>query len=148
MLNLDRISLAEFGGHVSLTKDWAKSLLHRTGFGKRRGTTKSKVTVEKFERIRVDFLEEIVTTVTMEEIPAELIFNCDQTSLNLILSSNWTMELRGSKRVEVTDKQQTYGCPLWYPHRRLPSPTGGLYRKNQEMPPYPTSHPTGMSLTR
>ncbi len=26
MLKLDRISLAEFGGHVSLTKDWAKSL--------------------------------------------------------------------------------------------------------------------------
>ena len=45
----------------------------------------------------------------MEEIPAELIFNWYQTGLNLVPSSNWTMELRGSKRVEVaglTDKRQ------------------------------------------
>lgn len=37
----------------------------------------------------------------MEEIPFELIFNWDQTGLNLIPASSWTMEHKGSKRVEI-----------------------------------------------
>ncbi len=65
--------------------------------------------MENFEQVKADFLQSIATTVAMEEIPAELIFNWDQTGLNLDPSSNWTMELKGSKRVEVaglTDKRQ------------------------------------------
>ena len=109
MLKVDSTSLAEFGGHITLTKDWAKSLLRRMGFVKRRGTTKNKATVENFNEIKGDFLRDIVTSVTMEEIPAELIMNWDQTGLNLVPASNWTMEVRGSKRVEVaglTNKRQ------------------------------------------
>ena len=43
------------------------------------------------------------------EIPVERIFNWRQTGLNRIPSSNWTTELRGSKRVELaglSDKWQ------------------------------------------
>ena len=109
VLKLNQTSLAEFGGHIDITKNWAKSLLHRMDFVKRKRTTKSKVTVENFERIKADFQREIATTVAMEDIPAELVFNWDQTGLNLVPASNWTMEVRGSKRVEVaglTDKRQ------------------------------------------
>ena len=35
--------LARNGGHVVLTKRWAKHLLGRMGFVKRRGSTKAKV---------------------------------------------------------------------------------------------------------
>ena len=38
----------------------------------------------------------------MDEIPPELILNWDQTGLNLIPSSSWTMEQRGARRVEIT----------------------------------------------
>lgn len=38
----------------------------------------------------------------MDEIPPELILNWDQTGLNLIPSSSWTMEQRGARHVEIT----------------------------------------------
>ena len=37
----------------------------------------------------------------MEEIPAELILNWDQTGVKIVPSSAWTMDAEGSKRVEV-----------------------------------------------
>ena len=45
----------------------------------------------------------------MEEIPASLVLNWDQTAVRYVPSSNWTMEKEGSKRVEVIgsdDKRQ------------------------------------------
>ncbi len=58
------------------------------------------------------FLQEIVTMVRMEEIPIELMFNWDQTGLNLVPVSTWTMAAKGSKRVEIcgiTDKRKITG---------------------------------------
>ena len=73
------------------------------GYVKRRGTTsKSRNLVENFEELKASFLEQVSTTVIMEEIPPELIVNWDQTGLNLIPSSSWTMEQRGARRVEIT----------------------------------------------
>ena len=45
----------------------------------------------------------------MEDIPFELILNWDQTGVKIVPSSNWTMEVSGSKRVEIqglSDKRQ------------------------------------------
>ena len=44
----------------------------------------------------------------MDEIPAELIVNFDQTALNYAPVTPWTMEKHGGKRVEVVvkDNQQ------------------------------------------
>jgi hypothetical protein len=56
-----------------------------------------------------NFLEEVRTVVTMEEIPPVLIFNWDQTGIQLIPVSPWTMEETGTKRVEISgidNKQQ------------------------------------------
>ena len=103
ILKTNRTLLAEYGGHVVLTKDWAKTLMQRMGFVKRRGTTsKSKSLVEQFDELKVQFLDDVVTTVAVEEIPPELILNWDQTGLNIVPSSSWTMDQRGAKRVELT----------------------------------------------
>ena len=40
----------------------------------------------------------------MDEIPADLIINFDQTGINYVPVSSWTMEKEGSKRVEITGK--------------------------------------------
>ena len=73
------------------------------GYVKRRGTTsKSKNLVENFDDLKASFLEQVSTTVVMDEIPPEMILNWDQTGLNLIPSSSWTMEQRGARRVEIT----------------------------------------------
>ena len=100
----------EYGGHISTGKDWASSLLKRMGYVQRKATTsKSKYTAENFSRLNADFLMEVVTTITFEEIPAELVLNWDQTGVELAPSSGWTMEKQGAKRVELSganNKQQ------------------------------------------
>ncbi len=70
------------------------------------------MSVEEFEKAKMEFLREIVEIVKMEEIPIDLIFNWDQTGLNLVPVSSWTMEAKGSKRVAIqglTDKRQITG---------------------------------------
>ena len=65
--------------------------------------------MEDFERRKAEFLEQVRTTVVMEEIPPELILNWDQTGLGTVPASNWTLEQKGTKRVEligITDKLQ------------------------------------------
>lgn len=110
LLSYDKHRLAEFGGPVQLNRHWAYSLLKRMNFVKRKATTaKSKQTESDFEAVKKTFLEEVVTTVTMEEIPPELILNWDQTGIKIVPSSTWTMDQRGSRRVEMTgldDKRQ------------------------------------------
>ena len=47
------------------------------------------------------FLDNVATTVEIEEIPPEMILNWDQTGIKLVPSTSWSMEQRGVKRVEV-----------------------------------------------
>ncbi len=106
---MDRTRLHEFGGPATISPAWAQSILRRMQFTKRKGTSKVKDTVANFLEIKGNFLQEIIDVVEMEEIPAELILNWDQTGLNLIPSATWTMEKRGTKRVAIkgmNDKRQ------------------------------------------
>ena len=41
---------------IDLTEVWAKYLLHRIGYVKRKGTTKAKMSVEHFEEVRKEYL--------------------------------------------------------------------------------------------
>ncbi len=98
--------LACNGGHISLTKDWAKSLM---GLVKRRASTKAKVRPDDFEALKSQFLLDIKTVVEMDEIPLDLIINWDQTGINYVPVSSWTMATKGAKRIEifgVDDKRQ------------------------------------------
>lgn len=109
---VDQTLLRENGGHISLTASWGKSLLRRMNFTKRRGTTKTGVSPEEFMEVKRNYLQSIIEVVQMENIPIELIFNWDQTGLNLVPTPSWTMEKRGSKRVEIkglNDKRQITG---------------------------------------
>ena len=102
LLSCDCSKLAEFGGHVTLNRFWAYSLLKRMNFVKRKVTTaKSKHAVAEFQRLKEEFLQDVVTTVEMEEIPSELILNWDQTGIKIVPSNTWTMEEQGSKQVDV-----------------------------------------------
>ena len=102
--------LRENGGHMELNRNWALSLLERMKYVKRKGSTaRSKESVSDFMERKKSFLQDVIATVEMEEIPFELILNWDQTGIKIVPSSNWTMELQGSKRVEITgiaDKRQ------------------------------------------
>ena len=97
------------GGHIVFTKFWAQSLLLRMGSVKRRATTKAKVSVTNFDKIKAQFLFDIKTIMEMEDIPKDLVINWDHTGLHYVPVSNWTMAKEGSKRVEIVgieDKRQ------------------------------------------
>ena len=53
-------------------------------FTKRKGSTKKKVEIKNFEKIKEKFLQDIVDIVGMKEILSQLIFNWDQTGINLV----------------------------------------------------------------
>ena len=102
--------LAKNGGPATLSVPWAKSLLKRIDFRKRRrGTTKSGTTPEDLDSIKKTFLSEVVETVDMNDIPGESIFNWEQTGVNLVPGALWTMDKRGKKRIDIAgfkDKRQ------------------------------------------
>ena len=106
----DRAKLVEFGGHIHLNRHWAYSLFKRMKFIKRKATTsKSKYTIANFAELKKSFLDEVVSTVTMEDIPTQLILNWDQTGIKIVPSTTWTMDRHGVNRVEmigVNDKRQ------------------------------------------
>ncbi len=84
--SMDATMLTEFGGPATLSRGWAMSLLKRMKFTKRIGTTQAKIAPDQFEKLKITFL---IDVVEMEEIPPRL------------LSSNWTMERKGTKRVKL-----------------------------------------------
>ena len=97
LLTYDKTRQEEFGGSTHLSKSWAHSLLKRMKFVQRKATTaKSKNSDADFAMLKKSFLEDVFTTMMMEEVPPELILNWDQTGIKLVPSSSWTMALRGS----------------------------------------------------
>ena len=101
--------LAVNGGHISLSKDWARYMLQRIGFVKRKGTTKGTLQVENFEEEKHQFLFDIKVIVAIEEVPPCLVINWDQTEIKYVPVSNWIMAKQGAKKVEivgVSDKRQ------------------------------------------
>ena len=107
--NEDSNLLACNGGHIVLTKHWAKHLLARMGYVKRRASTKAKITIDDFEAVKEQFLTDVKAVAEMNEIPHELIINWDQTGIHYVPVGSWTMEKEGAKRVEIVgvdDKRQ------------------------------------------
>ena len=96
----DANRLAENGGPMLITKDWAKQLLGRMGLLKRQATTKVKVTPSNFENVKQQYSADICSFVSIEVIPYDLIINRDHTRVNYVPVSNWTMEVKGSKQLK------------------------------------------------
>ena len=101
--------LAQNGGHIALTRDWARSLLGRIGYVKRKANTKVKIAVTDFNELKSQFLIDIRTLRDLEEIPDCLVLNWDQTAIKYVPVAEWTMEKQGSKKVKIAgldDKRQ------------------------------------------
>lgn len=83
------------------------------GMVKRKACSKNKIAPEHFESIKGQFLLDIKQIVHLEEIPHALIINWDQTAIHYVPPSSWTMEVEGSKRVDLggkDDKRQITAC--------------------------------------
>ena len=109
VIDKDKFLLRENGGNIDLTRDWARSLLRRLNFTKRKSTKGVKTIASDFENIKSEYLQRIDTAVSENHIPSNLIINWDQTGLNMVPASKWTMTEKGSKQVRVLgsdDKRQ------------------------------------------
>ena len=95
---MDRTRLVEYSGSATPTTSWAKSLLKRTNFTKRRASTKYSHPADELEKEKEAFFSEIFNTVGLNDIPPELIFNWDQTGINLVPTALWI--LIGQERKE------------------------------------------------
>ena len=73
-----------------LSKDWAKYLMQCMGLVKRRASTKAKVDVADFEKIKKGFLLDVHNVMEMDEIPPDLVINFDQTAVHYVPVDNWT----------------------------------------------------------
>ena len=72
------------------------------GFVKRHASTAGKISAANFAQFKSQFLFDVQRIREMEEIPADLVINWDQTGIHYVPVSNWTMGQEGSKRVEIT----------------------------------------------
>ena len=89
------------GGDLCIGRVWAKSLMQRMGFVKRKVSNAGKVLVADFDELKQQFLADIAAEVIMNDIPAELIINWDQTGLKIIPTGDWTMHQSGEKVIPI-----------------------------------------------
>jgi len=105
----DKNLLKDNGGPIDISKSWAKSLLSRMGYVKRKACSTAKIEPSHYEELKEQYLLDIKIVVEMEEIPADLILNWDHTGINIVPGCPWTMEEKGAKRVDcvgLDDKRQ------------------------------------------
>ena len=98
---IDRTRLERYGGPAKLGVPWAKSLLKRMNFTKRRASTKSTNPSRSIEEAKEEFLGNLIQAVELNEVPPDLIFNWDQMAISLVPSSQWTLDKKGNKRVAI-----------------------------------------------
>lgn len=93
--------LSSNGGHIEITKRWAKGFLNGMGFVKQRVSIKAKVNPDNFESYKRQFVFDVQTVIEMEEVLKELAINWDHTGIQYVPVSSWTMAKEGSKLVEI-----------------------------------------------
>ena len=93
--------LVENDGPLWLNTTWAKSLLHRMSYVKRKGCSAKKLQVHDFEGVKQQYLIDIRAVFTLEEIPKDLILHWDHTGLKFLPMSSWSMKEKGRKHVEI-----------------------------------------------
>ena len=100
LVRSDRSFLSEIGGFISITPNLANPLLYRLNCVKRNCNSTMKMTVENFEAAKQQFLD-IKAVVEMEDILPELVFSWYLMVTSNVPGSLWTMEVKGSKQVEI-----------------------------------------------
>ena len=139
VISHDQDLLVKHGGHILITKSWARSNLTRMGYVNRKCSNAGKVSVTHFDELKADFLTDIQSEVVMNEIPPDLIINWDQTALQFVPAGQWTMHKSGDKIVPIKhsdDKRQVTAVLsiTMSGLRRVSTSTSDLQRENRSLP--------------
>ena len=101
--------LVEHGGSITIDKSWARSVLDRMGYSKRKGTKGIKHRPDDMDDISGRFHRRIGRRVRKFDVPDALVINWDQTAVEVVPASKWTMHPKGDKQVPIKgsdDKRQ------------------------------------------
>ena len=104
----DRNLLSENGGSISITPT-GKNPFSAGWILSSKRVVRPRRWQWKISRQLRKFILNIRAVVEMEDIPPELVFNWDQMEISIVPGSSWTMEVKGSKWVEIAgmnDKRQ------------------------------------------
>ena len=94
---------------MQLDKAWARSIMDRMGFTKRKGTKGVKNRPDDLAEVSGKFFRRIGRRVRKYNTPDELIINWDQTGVDVVPANKWTMHGRGEKQIPIKgidDKRQ------------------------------------------
>ena len=65
-------------------------------FVKHKGSTAAKIPTSEFDSLKQCYLERIKEAVLCNGILPQMVVNMDQTAINLVPSSSWTMDEQGN----------------------------------------------------
>jgi hypothetical protein len=71
---------------------------------KKRATTDHRHIPDDFQHQKDKFLKKVNNIIFTHNIPSHLVVNFDQTGLNLVSTSNWTMSLQSADQVAIAHK--------------------------------------------
>jgi hypothetical protein len=125
---------------VRLNKSWAYYQLKRLGYSKRKGTKAARKMPADFDDQKKQFLRMIRLRRYKHDIPPSMILNWDQTAINQIPSSHWTMEKKGVSQVSIVgqdDKRSVTVLLTVTASGDLLPPQVVIYRVNVALAPLP-----------
>ena len=109
----DPNALEEYGGTLNLTDRWARHVLTKIEWTKRKGTTtKVELSLQFLSEEKFIFHRAISAAISEHDIPTSLVINLDQTPLSYVSPGKYTFSFKGAKNVPirgVDDKRQITG---------------------------------------
>ena len=102
LMGIIKNHLTRYGGYLGfkITNGWIQSLYARMNMSRRMVTTSRLIVTRAiWNEVRDQFLNEIVTTAVLHNIPDELIINVDQTPSKFVPTCNFTMAETNFKHV-------------------------------------------------
>ncbi|KAI6653067.1 Pogo transposable element with KRAB domain [Oopsacas minuta] len=114
-MGIIKSNLGRHGGYLDLkiTNSWIQSLYARMTMSRRMVTTPRPIaTGALWNEVRNQFLNEIVTTVALHNIPDKLIITVDQTPSKFVSTGSLTMVGTNSKQVAKKGSNNERGMKI------------------------------------
>ena len=94
--------LKEYGGDLVLTDKWARGVLEKLTWNKRKGTTGKEDPSSQFlAEEKFNFQRNKSALVSERDIPPSLIINIDQTSLSYVNTGKYMFSFKGANDITL-----------------------------------------------
>ena len=98
--------------YFDLSPSWARSLLKRMNFVRRKETKAAQKLPTDFPAIPYEFVNRVRTVIDKNVLPPAMFVNCNQTNIKFVPTSEYTLEERGSKQVSIIGMEDEKGMTV------------------------------------